>query len=80
MKRYITVLFLCALLTGCCGLNAAFVKATDDSWQVIGPEYEAYVAGDAKLDEGTKKIRLNSAKTFTALIDEAKLSVAEEAK
>lgn len=60
------------LLVGCGTLDQQFVKAVDDSWAVIGPEYQAYVQADPTLDAGTKKIRVNSAKTLSDLLQQAK--------
>lgn len=75
MKRYLVLfLFLALVLPGCGTLDQQFITAVDDSWQVIGPEYEAYIAADPALDAGTKKIRTNSAKTLSDLIAAAKAS------
>jgi len=75
MKRYLALfLFLALVLPGCGTLDQAFVKAVGDSWDVIGPEYVAYVQNDTTLDAGTKKIRENSAKSLSELIAAAKAS------
>ena len=76
MKRYLVVFLFFAIvaLPGCGTLDQQFVKAVDDSWQVMGPEYAAYVQNDPNLDAGTKKIRANSAKSLSELIAAAKAS------
>ena len=68
MKRMVLAVVVVLLLTGCMP-NRAFVSAVDMHTAVILPEYRAYVAADATLDETSKRIRLESADALRALID-----------
>lgn len=68
--RYVLV---CVALCLCasCSLNSQFVSAVDGAWDVIGPEYTAYVAADPALDDDTKATRIRTAQLLTELIAEA---------
>lgn len=68
MKRLLIVpiLFLCS----CCP-QKAYLTAAKANWEVIGPEYRAYVSGDAALTDEVKATRLRTAELFTKLLEEA---------
>lgn len=74
MRKTIVCLFAALLLFGFvgCSLNKEFVQQVDRNWQLIGPEYTAYVEADPALSEDSKRIRKRTAETFTALIEEAR--------
>ena len=67
MKRLAVAIIL--LFCAGCMPNRAFVSAVDMHTAVILPEYRAYVAADATLDETSIRIRLESADALRALID-----------
>lgn len=66
------IIFLCIVINGCSNLNKQFVGSVDGYTQVILPEYEEYVENDPNLIEDTKRIRIQTANEFQALVDEAK--------
>ena len=70
---------LAAAVLGGCAVDGAFVQAVDGYAAVILPEYRAYVAGDEALSVESKRIRLQTADRFEALIDAALESAADDA-
>jgi hypothetical protein len=71
MRKVIPALLLALALCGC-SVNQAFVNSVDRTWQVIGPRYVKYTQEDPTLDADTKRIRLRTVETFSAMIEEAK--------
>ena len=69
MKTLVAIVLM-VVLCGCTP-QSAFVRAVDNHVNVILPEYRAYVSDDAKLDETSKRIRIESADALEALIDSA---------
>jgi len=53
------------LLAGCVCPEKADMAALSATWQVVGPEYRAYVEADPQLDEGRKANRRDA----VALLD-----------
>jgi hypothetical protein len=70
--------FAVAVLSGCAA-DGAFERAVDGYAEAILPEYRAYVAEDEGLSEASKRIRLQTADRFEALIDAALESAVDEA-
>lgn len=56
---------------GGCTVDGEFAVAVDGFAAVILPEYRAYVTDDPALSADTKRIRLQTADRFEALIDAA---------
>ena len=81
LQSLLVLLLLCVLLLfigGCWGtLNEQFVKAVDSNWNVMGPDYTAYVQADEALPEKSKERRLKAIAEFTLLIKEAKAKIEE---
>lgn len=65
-----SLMLLCSIAG--CSLNEQFVASVDESWQVIGPRYVAYVEADPALDAESKMTRIRSAVLLTEVIAEAK--------
>ena len=70
MKRAVVCAIVLLTIAGC-SLNRTFVEQVNRNWELIGPEYTAYIAADESLSEESKAIRMRTAETFTALIEEA---------
>jgi hypothetical protein len=70
---WIRIGFVLALLMLCCScsVDQTFVAGVDAGWDVIGPEYTAYVEGDPKLDPDSKATRKRTAELMSLLIEEA---------
>lgn len=66
-----------ASMTGC-AVDEGFVAAVDGYSQAILPEYRAYILADEGLSPETKRIRLQTAERFEALIDTAMESLEAE--
>lgn len=68
-------------LTGCevnTRNDPAFVAASDHFVnKTVGPDYETYVQGDARLDDAQKEDRLQNVRTFRAAVEQAQLEIAE---
>lgn len=69
MKR-LAIVALLAL--GGCSLNQDFVRGVDGYSGVILPEYEEYVKQDPKLDDDSRRIRLQTSERFRKLVQEAR--------
>jgi PBP1b-binding outer membrane lipoprotein LpoB len=65
-------LILLAFFFAGCSCNKAFVTGVDDYANTILPDYRAYVQNDESITEDSKRIRIQTADSFRALIDEAK--------
>ena len=76
MRRLIVciVLILVAFFYAGCSCNKELVAGVDDYATTILPDYRAYVNGDDSISEDSKRIRLQTADMFRALIDDAKNS------
>jgi hypothetical protein len=66
------VLILIAFFYVGCSCNKPFVAGVDDYATTILPDYRAYVQNDESITEDSKRIRIQTADSFRALIDEAK--------
>ncbi len=75
MRRLNVCMLLVSLMffffVGCC-YNKAFVAGVDNYADTILPDYRAYVNGDDSISEDSKRIRLQTADMFRALIDDEK--------
>jgi len=71
-KPFLIVSFFVVMVALGCGANRQFVKAVDGYTRIILPEYKEYVQRDTTIAEDTKRIRIQSAEQFQALVDDAK--------
>jgi len=77
--KYLAILIAMALLfAGCCTVDESFVRAVDDNWKIMGPNYRKYVEADTKLPETSKKQRLSAIDEFSDLVKEAKAAIDKE--
>jgi len=67
----IVLISLAFFFTGC-SCNKSFVTGVDDYANTILPDYKAYVQNDESISVESKRIRVQTADSFRALIDEAK--------
>lgn len=65
------LLFVAVLLPGC-SLNAEYVKADEDTANVIIPAHEQYVDADPNLDADAKARRKRLLESWRARINRAK--------
>ncbi|MBI2933234.1 MAG: hypothetical protein HYY16_16435 [Planctomycetes bacterium] len=72
MRKAFVIAWLALGLSVGCSTNGGFVQAVDGYAQVVLPEYRRYVQADPKLDEDSRRIRLQTADRFQQLIEEAK--------
>lgn len=74
MRRIVVVVCLLIALLGAsgCTLNQEFVRAVDNHFEVIAPEYVKFVKEDGTLTADDKVIRLASVAALRGLIDAAK--------
>ncbi len=70
--------FFLLLLSACRMPEKAFVEACRKNAQVILPDYIRYVEKDENLDENSKRIRIQTAKDWHALIEQAAEAVKEK--
>lgn len=71
MKRFALSLLLAASLTGCT-INQALVNSADRFVnKTVGPEYQQYVADDAKLTPAEKDLRKQNVESFRLMVEEA---------
>ena len=69
MKKIFLSLALFGLVS-CCP-QTTYLATAKANWDLIGPEYTAYVSADAALDEGSKATRLRTAELFSKMLEEA---------
>lgn len=55
---------------GCGSVDKAFRNAVDANWEVIRPEYVAYVTSDPGLTEPEKATKLRTVELFDRLLEE----------
>lgn len=72
MKKYAIAILTALSLSACRAPDAAFVRAVDTNWNLIGPEYRAYVEADTGISAETKVTRKRTAELLTSLIQQAK--------
>lgn len=75
MKHFLTPTATLALLvlSGCSGLNDAYLRADRATFDAVAPEYRSYVERDAQLDANERQRRLDTLTTW-----ELRLQAAEE--
>lgn len=79
MRKLIGIAFLCIGLSSCSGgpLKTT-VSSIESTWNLIKPEYMAYIQADASLDTNSKNIRQTTATQLSELIAEALKSYKEK--
>ena len=71
MKHFCIALLLAASLTGCT-INRALINSADRFVnKTVGPEYEQYVADDAKLTPAAKALRKQNVESFRIAVQVA---------
>lgn len=70
MRRVCLAAVACLALIVGCASSPRFLEGVDATWQVVGPQYRAYVAADETLSASSREIRLLAAETMDLLIEE----------
>ncbi len=77
MSKLLIILFVLSIFS-CSSINKQFINSVDSYTETILPEYKEYGKNDPALDKDSKRIRIQTANTFQALVDSAKAVVDKE--
>ena len=73
MRRTISIVIVALVLAAVsCRVTPAFLDGIEAGWEVIGPEYKAYLEADPTISDETKAIRLDTANGMDRLIAKEK--------